>query len=67
MKRRRNDQALIVRGYNLSDQAVAYTIETQTTKLEQSLNVLEQPIECSPLLQPYQIITKTDHSVCDEE
>ncbi|WP_297077207.1 alpha-mannosidase [uncultured Enterococcus sp.] len=67
VKRRRNDQALIVRGYNLSDQAVAYTIETQTTKLEQSLNVLEQPIECSPLLQPYQIITKTDHSVCNEE
>lgn len=60
VKRRRTDNALIVRGYNLSDHTVSYTVEKQGEVLTQTVNLLEQPIELSNELEPYQILTLAD-------
>lgn len=60
VKRRKADNALIVRGYNLSDHTVSYTVEKQGEALTQTVNLLEQPIELSNELGPYQILTLAD-------
>lgn len=58
LKRRKQDNALVIRGYNLSDQAADLTIEKAGQKPGNLLNLLEERSgDFEPTLQPYEIKT----------
>lgn len=58
LKRRKNDDALILRGYNLSNDEEELMLKKGEQSPNQTLNLLEEPLkEYSNRLQPYEIRT----------